>query len=150
MKSAVESGVSGVMVRCMGLNNNVLVGKGSVSLLSKDVSRFSQGLDFMSDGGNLVGEGEVLILDTVELGSDMLGLSSDVAEVVGQGVVGGFQGVDLSAKSSVGNCNIVQFNSGAVKLGIDVSKSGVQMSNLVGEAMIGLLKVVASGFTSME
>ncbi len=123
--------------RYMGLNNNVLVGKGLVSLLSQEVSRFSQGLDFMSDGGNLVGEGEVLILDTVELGSDVLGLSSDVAEVVGQGVVGGFQGVDLSAKSSVGNCNIVQFNSGAVKLGIDVSKSGVQMSNLVGESVIG-------------
>ena len=150
MKSAVESGVSGVMVRCMGLNNNVLVGKGSVSLLSKDMSRFSQALDFMSNGGNLVGEGKVLILDTVELGSDVLVLRCDVAEVVGQGVVGRFQGVDLSAKSSVGNCNIVQFNSGSVKLGIDVSKSCVQMSNLVGEGMIGLLKVMASGFTSME
>ncbi len=134
----------------MRLNNNVLVGKSCVPLFSKNVSRFPKGLNFMSNGGNLVGEGEVLILDSVELGSDVLVCSREVAQIVGQSVVYRFQVVDLSGKSGVGDGDVVQFNSGAVKLGVDISKSCVQMGDLVGEGMVGLLKVMASGFTSME
>jgi hypothetical protein len=71
-------------------------------------------------------------------------------DVVGQGVVSGFEVVALSLASSELVLEIMAFSSAGVKLIGKVSNCGVEMGNLVSKVMVGFFKLSASCLAVMK
>ena len=79
----------------MRLNNNMLVGKSCVSLLSKDGCRFPKILNLVMLERQVMSQLKISIVDSGQFMSDMLILSGEVAKVISQGSVVMLQGLVL-------------------------------------------------------
>ena len=134
----------------MRLNNNTLVGKSLVSLLSKDGCRSPKILNLVMLGGQVMRQLHISIVDSGQFMSDMLILSGEVAKVIGEMMIGRFKLGATGLTVMKSSLEISTFGSACIQLVGKVSNCGVEMGDRVCKSGVGCFKLGASGFTGIK